>query len=296
MVGLIGSATVANAGTDRYNGKKKSSKKSKSSASSAGFVGSNSATSGAENGLAGIKIYDSGLRVLALYGNPDSISAISVGGTSDAGGGQGGPPGGVGGRGGGRQGGNGNGGGAAAPSLDSMTPLPSDVLGTGSLWQPTGLNFQGREPQMSGTSAPGAPGGPPPSGGAPPGMGGPGAPGGGGANTANESTTFTRWNYTKNGTKLGFVIDKFNRVLQIEALALENKGIQTRRGVGFGSTFSTVMKRYAPGGNDPDGYDLAGNHFTVRFLTRTRVAFRLTQLAAKTPHVVTGIVVSAGKK
>ncbi len=161
------------------------------------------------------------------------------------------------------------------------------------MWVPTDMRQQRGAPM-----SPEDGGGRPPSGGPPPGVGGPGGSGapGGGANTANESTTFTRWNYTKNGTKLGFVIDKFNRVLQIEAIALENKGIQTRRGVGFGSTFSTVMKRYAPGGNDPDGYDLAGNHFTVRFLTRTRVAFRLTQLAAKTPHVVTGIVVSAGKK
>ena len=143
---------------------------------------------------------------------------------------------------------------------------------------------------MASDAPPGAPAG------GPGGGGGAAAPGGGGGgNTAAETTTFTRWQYTKNGTKLAFVIDKFNRVLQIEAIGLVNKNISTKRGVGFGNTFQTVMNKYAPA-NEPDGYDLAGNNFTIRFLTRSRVAFRLTQLGGKTPHVVTGIVVSAGKK
>jgi hypothetical protein len=76
---------------------------------------------------------------------------------------------------------------------------------------------------------------------------------------------------------------------------LQNQRIKTRRGVGFGSTFSSVMKSYAPYA-DPDGYDISGNNFTIRFLTRHRVAFRLSQLSTKKAHVVTGIVVAAGKQ
>ena len=250
-----------------------------------------------------------------MYGNPESISAISVGGTSNAGGGEGGPPGGFGGgRGGGDGAGQGRPGAAGAPTpppaAASMTPpggdnfqiFPSDTLGNGSMWQPVVGNFGqagvGAPDKGNGTTrGGGAPmgGGRPPSGGGPPSANaGGGAPSGGG-NTASETTTFTRWQYTKNGTKLAFVIDKFNRVLQIEAIGLVNRNISTKRGVGFGNTFQTVMNKYAPA-NEPDGYDLAGNNFTIRFLTRSRVAFRLTQLGGKAPHVVTGIVVSAGKK
>jgi hypothetical protein len=62
------------------------------------------------------------------------------------------------------------------------------------------------------------------------------------------------------------------------------------------------MKAYAAESNDPmkasdpDGFDISGNNFTIRFLTRDRVAFRLTQLSTKKSHVVTGIVVAAGKQ
>ncbi len=254
-----------------------------------------------------------------MYGNPESIGAITVGGASNTGGGEGGPPGGFGG---GRGGGGGVGrpgqGGFSdptpPPSSSSMTPpggdnfqiFPSDTLGSGSLWQPVVGDFAQGTPGTMVPPGKGKGGGPnsgrPPAGGGPPSSGA-GAPpsggaapgGGGGGNTASETTTFTRWQYTKNGTKLAFVIDKFNRVLQIEAIGLANRNISTKRGVGFGNTFQTVMNKYAPI-NEPDGYDLAGNNFTIRFLTRSRVAFRLTQLGGKTPHVVTGIVVSAGKK
>ncbi len=318
-VALLGTGQDAQAGDGT---KIKKSSKGKTASKSTGEIKYAVRGTGAETGLAGINLYDSGLKVLKVYGNPESISAISVGGTSTTGGdGQGGPPGGFGG-GGGRGPTPGGAGGRGAPSgtdaapaptsasilppgADNFQIFPSDTLGNGSLWQPIVGNY-GQNP---GTMAPppgkgmggdsgNAGGGRPAQAGPPAGMGGMGGPGGGagaGANAASESTTFTRWQYTKNGTKLAFVIDKFNRVLQIEAIGLANRNISTKLGVGFGNTFQTVMNKYAPI-NEPDGYDLAGNNFTIRFLTRSRVAFRLTQLGGKNPHVVTGIVVSAGKK
>lgn len=260
--------------------------------------------SGPETGLLGVKLYDSGLRVISLYGSPDSIQAVGASTTSNSPG-AGGPPGGFGGAGGG--GGNGSGGGnqASRPSADPI--IPGDLI-PGTFGDPI-PNMQRGGGGSSG--APGlspAPGGPGGKGGAPAPSGGPGGPGGapspggkggpggaGGGNGASESAVFTRWSYTRNGSKLAFVLDKFNRVIQIEAIGLQNQRIKTRRGIGFGSSFSQVMKAYAPTA-DPDGYDINGNNFTIRFLTRQRVAFRLTQLSTKKAHVVTGIVVAAGKQ
>jgi hypothetical protein len=260
------------------------------------------AYSGPETGLLGVRIYDSALRVISMYGNPDQISAVSISSGGDAGGGSGGGGrGGFGGAPGGGRGG-GGGGGGSMPSPDAeMRPgdlVPGGLIPGGPIEGPDRNNFQGDDGGARPGFAP--PGGPPGGGrggGAPGAPGGPpgGAPGGGGGGGANESTTFTRWTYTRNGTKLGFVVDKFNRVVQIEAIGLQNQRVKTRRGVGFGSTFSTVMKSY---GNsyDPDGYDISSNNFTVRFLTRGRVAFRLSRLSNKQAHVVTGIVVAAGKQ
>src|SRR5258707_14575722 len=75
---------------------------------------------GAETSLGGIKLYDSGTRVIAVYGSPDVIEAVTLGGTAagpggGAAGGSGGrrpargPQGGGGGRGGARGGGGGRG-------------------------------------------------------------------------------------------------------------------------------------------------------------------------------------------
>lgn len=286
---LLGTGQEAQAG----DGTKVKSK-GKTASKSTGEVRYAVRGTGAETGLAGINLYDSGLKVLKVYGNPELISAITVASAADAGGGEGGPPGGFGGgRGGARPpsgGGSGPAGAAAAPS--SLGLFPGDIAGGSDQWVPVPDRQRGA-PQAAGMDIPdGPPGGGNGGGG---GRAGGGAAPAGGGNTASESTTFTRWQYTKNGTKLSFIIDKFNRVLQIEAIGLVNKNISTKRGVGFGNTFQTVMNKYAPA-NEPDGYDLAGNNFTIRFLTRSRVAFRLTQLGGKNPHVVTGIVVSAGKK
>lgn len=254
---------------------------------------------GPETGLLGVKLFDSGLRVISLYGNPDSIT--SVGGSASGGGpsgGPGGPPGGFGGPGGG---GPGAGGSSAAASnfpgdlvpggpfggaLPDMQKGGPAGAGGGAADSPAAPG-QGRGGPPSGSGGPGASG---PGGGGRPGAGGPGGSG------ATESAVFTRWTYNKNGCKYGFVVDKFNRVIQIEAIGLQNQRVKTRRGVSFGSTFSTVMKSYASASADPDGFDISGNNFTIRFLTRSRVAFRLTQLSTKKSHVVTGIVVAAGKQ
>ena len=254
---------------------------------------------GAENSLVGIKIYDDALKVLAVFGNPDTISAVSVGSTSTTGG-QGGPTGGgpggppTSGFGGPPRGGAPSGGGSGAPMKPS-----ADMLIPGSLFDGTAMGaFQkggmGGAQSLDENAGLSGPGGAPGRGGAP-GPGGPSGPGGAGGSSSAESAQFTRWSYTKNGTKLGFVIDKFNRVVQIEAIGLQNKQVQTKRGIGFGSSFAAVMKAYSPA-QEPDGYDIAGDNFTIRYLTRTRVAFRFSRLSTKKSHVVTGIVVAAGKK
>ncbi len=87
------------------------------------------------------------------------------------------------------------------------------------------------------------------------------------------------------------MLDKFNRVSQIEAVGLSNKSVRTKRGISFGSSFGTIINKY----NAPDGYEINGDNIVVRYLVRDRVAFRLSRVNAKKPHVVTGVVVAAGK-
>ncbi len=104
--------------------------------------------------------------------------------------------------------------------------------------------------------------------------------------------TYTRWSYNRGSSKYGFVFDKFNRVVQIEAIGIENPKVHTKRGIGFGNNFASLIKTYGP----PDGYDIGGDtNLTVRYLIRSKVAFRLSRLAAKKPVVVTGIVIAAAK-
>lgn len=106
-----------------------------------------------------------------------------------------------------------------------------------------------------------------------------------------ERVTYTRWVYNRGSSKYGFIIDKMGRVVQIEAIGLENMKVRTRRGVGFGATFAELVKKY----NTPDGYEISGDNVLVKYLTRDKVAFRLSRLGVKKPQVVTGIVVAAGK-
>jgi hypothetical protein len=122
-----------------------------------------------------------------------------------------------------------------------------------------------------------------------PGAGGAGGAGLGGG--AAEAATYTRWVYNRDDNKYGFVIDKNGRVIEIEAIGITNPRIRTKRGVSFGTDFATIIRKY----HDPDGYDIAGDNITMRYLVTDKVAFKLTRMGAKKPHEVTGIVVAAGK-
>jgi hypothetical protein len=238
-----------------------------------------SKAAGVENALVGIALYDSGAKVIAKYGSPDIISALSVGTSSDAGGG-----GGEGGGGGGT-GGGGGGGGNSAQRARTDRIQPGDMLG-----DPFGnetLNQFGPEDDGGGQPA----GGGPSRGGRGSG-GGEGGAGGDGGSTNTESAQFVRWIYKFSSSRYGFVLDKFNKVIQIEAIGLKDSRVYTKRGNGFGDDFARVMKRYV----NPDGYEISGDNIVVRFLNTSRVAFRLQKLKPEGKHQVTGIVVAAGKK
>jgi len=158
---------------------------------------------------------------------------------------------------------------------------------------PPGYGGPGGYPGGSGGGYPGAGGPPPGIPGVPGGAGGRGGSGGGAPAPAGtgERVTYTRWVYNRGGSKYGFIIDKANRVVQIEAVGLQNNKVKTKQGLGFGATFAQIIKKYG----DPDGYEIAGDNVMVKYLTRKKVAFRLSRLGEKKPQVVTGIVVAAAK-
>jgi len=242
--------------------------------------------SGAENSLIGIKLYDSGLRVVSIYGTPDQVQAVGGGGGAiGPGGGAGGPaaPGGAGGP--SVSPATGGGGGAAKGAAANHFDWSNTLLQRGG---PAG---DAGGPMVNPGFGPG---------GAPPGAGGgggaPGVPGGGGGGNIGGGNSsgrilFTRWVYNRSGSKYGFVLDKSNRVVQIEAIGLSNARVKTARGIGFGATFAQLIKKY----NAPDGYEINGENVVVRFLRKNKVAFRLSRLGPNKPQVVTGIVVAAGK-
>ena len=240
---------------------------------------------GGESGLVGIKLYDSGTRVISIYGNPTEILPVSFGGGTIG-------PGGGGGAGGGRPGGPGapmgGGPGLGGPGSASASHGPGDGFGFG-----TQILMQGGKMGPGGASSDlGAPGqgGGDADGGMPrsPGMG----PGGGGMGGGSGSKLlYTRWVYKRGPSKYGFIMDKFNRVVQCEAIGMNDGRVRTSKGIKFGSTFGEVIKRY----QTPDGYEINGDNIVVRYLVRNKVAFRLSRLGEKKPHVVTGIVVAGGK-
>ncbi len=227
-----------------------------------------------ESRLLGINLFDTGVRVVSVYGSPDAIEAIAVATQNQAGRGQGGalqggelPPG-------------------FDPGLfgpDGLPPgfqqqrPPLEQHANSFNFGDVVLQQQARERRARGNNAPGQL---------------PGArpdvnPAGAGQ-AAN--TQFTRWIYNRNGSKYGFVIDNNNRVVQIEAIGMQNKNVRTSRGLGFGSNFATIMKTYG----NPDGYEISGDTILIRYLRSRNVAFRLNRLTSKKPHVVTGVVVAAG--
>jgi hypothetical protein len=278
--------------------------------------------SGSETGLVGITLYDSGVKLISKFGSPDEIEAVSLGGTGGGAGGAGGGAGGAA----GFPGSGGGGGSAGAPPLGGgRRPAPGAGPGapTADFTGPVDPSFDfadaflGQGPKGFGGA--GVPQGPPPVGGGgqgrtngpPAGFGGagvPGAPGGfgggkngpaGGAGGSDTRTVFTRWIYKRDNSKYGFVLDKFNRIVQIEAIGLSNPKVYTKRGIRFGNQFGTIIKKYAknPDGaaNQPDGYEINGNTVVVRYLVKNKVAFKLSRLGKDKPYVVTGIVVAAGK-
>lgn len=238
----------------------------------------------AETNLVGIALFDPGHKVIARFGNPSEIQPLAVGAGGGAGGGTtGGGRSGPGGGAGGPKGG--GGGGAAAASNDWI----GDPFGTGKTY----FQEQGG-PAAAGSTAPGGTGAQDP--GEQGQRGGGGSVGGGssvGGSTQGSGSmvNFTRWVYNRPGSRYAFVLDKFNRVVQIEAIGLYDSRVKTRRGVKFGSTFGSVINKY----NAPDGYEISGDTIVVRYLTRHRVAFKLQRVDAKKPHMVTGVVVAAGK-
>ena len=246
-------------------------------------------TGSAETKLVGVSLFDTGASIVAKFGSPDDIQALNVGGGGAAGGGA---PGGRGGAPGGPPGAGGPGGGpplggAAEPEFDRS--LIGDPFN-----DPFFQAAPGRVPGAAGGQS--SRGGGPPGLGGPPGAGGPPAGGGRGAGAVGggqnaQDVVYTRWIYEVRNSKYAFVMDKFNRVVQIEAIGLRNSQAKTRRGITFGSSFASVIKAY----NAPDGYEVAGNNIVVKYLVRDRVAFRLSKLSADSPHVVTGIVVAGGK-
>lgn len=262
----------------------------------------------AENSLLGIALFDTGLRVISRFGSPDEILAVTAGGGGQQGGGggggselsRGGPSAaGNGGAGGGGRGG-GGGGSAMTPQVGFAMPISDNDPLPGFAGDPFTMALRrqaGVAPEdsvgapVSAGQGPGAAGGrggeAGSRGGSPAGAGG---AGGGGAGQS-ERVTLTRWVYNRKGARYAFVLDKFNRVVQIEAIGLYDSAPRTRRGIRFGSNFSSIIRSY----NAPDGYEISGSNIVVRYLVMDRVAFRLQKVDPKKPHVVTGIVVAAGK-
>lgn len=259
-------------------------KKSSSTMSAAQRRARASKAVGAENKLVGVALYDSGSRVLALYGSPDEIQGLSVG-SSNSGGGDG--SGGSGGGGGSSDGGGAGMGGPRAREDVAPGAFVGDPFSDND-WRQFGPEDEGggagggREGRTSGDPRSGSPGG---------GGGGKlGGPGGGSSTT--ESTTFVRWIYKFKSSRYGFVLDKYNKVIQIEAIGLQDAKVYTKRGIGFGDDFATMMKAY----KDPDGYEISGDNLVVRYLDSARVAFRLQKIKTGDRQRVTGVVVAAGKK
>lgn len=237
-----------------------------------------------ERGLIGIRLFDSGVRVLNLFGSPDEIQAISVNGAVGGSGGGGGGGGAV-----GAPGPAGGGAPTAGPGTAGAGFINSGLIGDPFGVGDPGYTVRQMQPSVGGTAA-----GQPPSNdrGAPQ-----FAPGGGtgdvGGQTPGVTAQFVRWVYRRSASRYGFIIDKSNRVVQIEAVGVYDGRVSTSKAVRFGSSFAQVVRKY--GTPDAGGYEIAGDSFLLRFLNRQKVAFRFSRLSAGKPHQVTGIVVAAGK-
>jgi hypothetical protein len=247
----------------------------------------------AETGLIGVKLFQSGTSLVARFGNPNSIQAVSIGsgglGPAGGGGGAGAPgfgrPGGFG----GQTSAPGGGGGGGRPGIEGPDmSIPDDFGFADSFLQANKPGGQG------GTMSAPMQGGPGMGPGSTPMGGGGGGPRGAAARGGGESEAgviFTRWVYERGGSRYGFIMDRNMRVVQIEGIGMADPRVRTSRGITFGSQFKEIIRRYGA----PDGYEIAGDNIVMRYLVRQKVAFRLSRLGANKPHQVTGIVVAAGK-
>jgi len=221
----------------------------------------------AEVGLLGIRLYDTGVTVVKKFGSPTDVQAVTFSQNNAMGGGGGGsrgpsgvgaPPAGGGGRG-------------AAGGAEFVVP-------------PLGID-QVRRPQVAG-----GPGGE--SGGAPRPAGGAGSSGGGAGTQGADNVQYVRWIYRRGaGSSVNFVLNKFNKVVQIEAIGVVDGRVRTAKGITLGSSLAQVIKLYS----DPESYDVGSDYFMVKFLSKYKVAFRLTRETEKTPYRITSIIVSAGR-
>lgn len=228
----------------------------------------------AETGLIGVKLYDTGIDIVNKFGSPDEIQDVATGA-----GGAIGPAGAGGGAAGGRGGGGGNrGGGGASAAADWMTPELD--------WNP--INVQG-PPSIGGTGGSGVT--TPQGGGGGAQGGGGGRAGGGGAAGADARVVYTRWVYRRGNSRYAFVLNRYNQVIQIEAIGSNDPKVATSRGVRYGTQFAEIIKKYGA----PDGYEINGNTLVLRYLVKNKVAFRMNRLQTDGKHVVTGVVVAAGK-
>lgn len=240
-----------------------------------------------ESTLVGVRLYDPGTKIVAMFGSPTEIQAVAFGGSNGGGSGGGGTAPGPKGAGGG--GGLNPSGGAAPPGIrDDMGPGLSGMIGDpfGMSGRDRQLGEPGLNPNFSGG------GGAPAAGGGKGGGGGAAGMGGGTTGSTSSGIIFTRWVYNRGGSQYGFVFDKYNRVVQIEAIGIADPRVRSKRGVVFGTPFATVIKKY----NAPEGYEINSDNIMLRYLQRDKVAFRLSRLKPNGPHQVTGIVIAAGSK
>lgn len=225
--------------------------------------------------LVGIKLYDTGATVVAKYGNPFEVQAVSLGGGAI------GPAGGGGAGGRGPSIGTAGPGGGTGPNaaIGKEDIRPGDFFDNELFRQGAALGDEG-----SGFPIPSGRGGPP--------VGGaPGSGGAGGTGTNDDRILYTRWIYKVGNSKYGFVFDNSNRVVQIETAGMSDGRVKTSKGVGFGAKFADLVKKYGA----PEGYEINGDAIVVRYLKNSKVAFRLNRLGKDKPHVVTAIVVAGGK-
>ncbi len=292
-------------------------------------------TSGAETGLVGLKLFDSGMKVLSMYGNPDLILNLGQAVPTAAAGATGGGPGGRGGFGGGAggfgeggaggafgpRGGGGAGGafgprggggggpaaggppGAAGGGKRGLTGMGlRDISGDpGQDWSfeddtldrlqggrfPGGFGAGG--PRFGGGQGPRGPGGV----GGGFGAAGAGTPGAGTqvGSEAGPTSTYMRWVYKRTASQYSFIIDRLDRVVQIEVTGMGDPKVKTNKGVTFGATFKELMNKYGI----PDAYEINGDQLVMRYLSKNHVAFRLNRLQTDQPHEVTAIVVAGGR-